>query len=217
MLPGRAALPMRRILVGSLAVLAFGVVAARAGTAIRMDIPALVEGAQLVVEVRVLATRAVRGPNNRIETEYALAVDRTFLGEAQASRSIRLPGGVLEDGRGMIVPGLRSLAAGEDAILFLSGADSAGMRMPVGLAQGELRIVTDLRGRKRIARDQAGLELVDAHGGAVAPADAAALFDYADVVARIEAAAAAKHARAQQQPAGPRTPPSTPPSKGPGR
>src|SRR5262245_36075233 len=71
--PGRVALPMRRILVGSFVCLVLGALAARAGTAVRMDVPALVEGADLVVEVRVLATRAVRESNGRIDTEYTLS------------------------------------------------------------------------------------------------------------------------------------------------
>lgn len=178
---------------------------ARAGTAVRMDVRALVEGADLALEGRVISSRAVIGPRGRIDTEYVLAVDRTFVGEAQASRAIRLPGGVLPDGRGMIVPGLPRLAVGEDAIVFLSGADASGMRMPVGLAQGRFQVVRDLAGRRRLVRDQTGLELVDPAAAPgrqaeaiVQPADAVAWFDYAAVIAEIEAAAAAKRARAHR-------------------
>lgn len=196
---------MRRILVGSpgllpsllLLILAPGHVA-RAGTAVRMDVPALVEGAEVVLEARVLSRRAVREPNGRIDTEYSLGVERTFLGEELASRAIRLPGGVLPDGRGMIVPGLPGLSVGEDVVLFLSRAGASGMRVPVGLAQGKLRIVTDPRGRRRLVRDQDGLELVDPRTGAIRAADGSAFFDYADVVARIEAASAAKRARIER-------------------
>ena len=115
-------------------------------------------------------------------------------GGAPVSRVIRMPGGVLPDGRGMVIPGLPALAVGESAILFLTRADATGMRMPVGLAQGRMRVVTDAAGRKSIVREQADLALVDARTGAAAQADAKAFYDYAATVAEIEARAAHKRA-----------------------
>ena len=162
------------------------------GTAVRLTIGELVERADLCVEGRVTAARAFAGPGRRIDTEYTFAVERTFWGEPQASRAIRIPGGVLPDGSGMAIPGLPMLAEGEAAILFLSKADALGARMPIGLAQGRISVATDAKGRKRLVRDLSGLALV-AEGGARAGAvRAQEELGYAEVVAAIESAVAAR-------------------------
>ena len=167
-----------------------------AGTAVRLDLAGLVGEADLVLEGRVVAQRVLLTAPGRIETESTLAVARTFLGEPEPRRTIRLPGGVLPDGRGMTIPGLPAIASGEEVLLLLSRPNRDGMRMPVGLAQGCLRVVLDRAGTKRLVRDQRDLVLVDAAGGAApAPASAADL-DYARTVLEIEAAVAAKRARA---------------------
>jgi hypothetical protein len=173
-----------------------------AGTAVRLSVPDLVERSDLCVEARVTAARAILEPGRRIDTEYTLSVDRTFWGEPQASRAIRLPGGVLADGRGMVIPGLPGLAVGDDVILFLSKADTSGARMPIGLAQGRMLVTTDLRGRKRVVRDQTGLDLADPRSGAAVPADGRALLEYAATVAEIEAAVASRHARVEAKKGG---------------
>jgi hypothetical protein len=159
----------------------------------------MVERSDLCLEARVTAARAVLEPEKRIDTEYTLSVERTFWGEPQASRAIRMPGGVLPDGRGMVIPGLPGLAVGDEVILFLSKSDSTGMRMPIGLAQGRMRVAADLSGRKRIVRDQQDLVLASPSGssssGEAQAADEKAVLEYAAAVAEIEAAAAAKRAR----------------------
>ena len=101
-----------------------------AGTAIRMEIAELVDGAELIVEGRILTTTSFES-EGRIETEYLIEVDRTFAGEDQPYRAMRLPGGVLEDGSGMILAGMPRIAAGEKTLLFLSGEGTTGVRMPV--------------------------------------------------------------------------------------
>jgi hypothetical protein len=168
---------------------------AEAGTAIRLDVSGLVERAELVIEGRVIAARAVLGPASRIDTEFTIAVEHTYCGDPLATRVIRWPGGVLADGRGMIVPGMPHLAVGHSAILFLTSADPSGMRMPVGLAQGELAIRVSPDGAKMLARDQSDLALIDPRTGESARADSKSFLDYADTVACIEAGVAAKRAR----------------------
>jgi hypothetical protein len=164
------------------------------GTAVRLGVADMVERSDLCLEGRVTAARAILEPGKRIDTEYTISVERTFWGEPQASRAIRIPGGVLPDGRGMVIPGLSGMATGEDVILFLSKADALGMRMPIGLAQGKMRVATDRFGKKRVLRDQAGLELASTTGTAK-PADEAASLEYAAVVAEIDAAVAARRAK----------------------
>ncbi len=160
----------------------------RAGTALRMDVPDLVEAADLVVEGRVLAARAVETASGLVETEYELLVDRTFRGAPVATRTLRLPGGVLDDGRGMVLAGVPRLLEGEDALLFLSAPGSRGVRMPVGLAQGRYRVLTRLDGSRVAVRDQADLGLVDPATGRLLGEGGAHVRDYADLVAEIQAA-----------------------------
>ena len=162
--------------------------AVRAGTALRMDVPDLVEAAELVVEGRVLAARAVETEAGLIETEYELLVDRTFRGSPLGVRTLRLPGGLLDDGRGMILAGVPHLRPGEDALLFLSAEGGRGVRLPVGLAQGRYRVLTRLDGTRIAVRDQADLGLVDPSTGRLLGTEGAHVRDYAELVAEIEAA-----------------------------
>lgn len=170
---------------------------ALAGTAVHMEVPDLVQHADLVLEARVVGTRAVVGPDGRIDTEVTLSVARTFWGEHRAVRTLRLPGGELADGRGLAIAGMPRLSVGEDALLFLS-PEARGMRMPTGLAQGKLRIVTDAQGRRALVREHAELGLLDARTGAVRPDTGVGPLDYDEAVVRIEAAVVQKRTRLQE-------------------
>jgi len=163
---------------------------ALAGTALRMDVRELSQRSDLVVEARVLGLQAFEEPDGRIETEFQLEVQRTFLGEDVVHRAIRLPGGVLPTGKGMLLAGMPSLEVGETAILFLTAPTDTGMRMPVGLAQGKMRVVTSPSGEKLVVVDRAGLELANPETGAIAEADGSLVLPYAHVLAQIEAACA---------------------------
>jgi hypothetical protein len=167
----------------------------QAGTAVRMDLAGLVEHADLVLEGRVLAAQVRRAPSGRIDTEFTLDVGRTFFGEHQAQRTIRLPGGVLPPGDGMMIPGMPSLAVGEDVLLFLGKAHASGLRMPVGLAQGKFTVVRSANGAKQLARSMESLTLVDARTGALGDLAAEPGLDHAAVTARIAALAAHKRER----------------------
>lgn len=161
-----------------------------AGTAVRLNVPDMVEHAELVVEGRVLARRALVSTRGRIETEYTLRVDETFRGEPRALRTFRLPGGTLADGRGLGIAGMPELAVGEDTLLFLTREGSSSMRMPVGLAQGKYTVLRDASGRKRLGRKLGELALVDPITRAALPAPAEGVLDYDTVVAEIRSAAA---------------------------
>ena len=160
-----------------------------AGTAIRLDLDSLFEGSDLVLEGRIGSTRVLESAPGRIETEYTLQVDRTFWGSEQAQRVVRMPGGVLPDGRGLILSGMPELRTGEDALLFLSAEGDTGVRMPVGLAQGKLRISSSLDGRRVLVGDRSQLSLASSSGGGVQEAAAHDLLDYAETVAELYAAA----------------------------
>jgi hypothetical protein len=158
-------------------------------------VPGLVDRAELVVEGRVLAERAYRAANGLVHTEYVLQCDRTFLGADAEQRVVRLPGGVLPDGSGTVIPGLPGLARGEHVVLFLSPENATGVRMPVGLAQGKLVVEAGPDGARSLVRHALDLRLLDPATGRVEEAAPRTASDYDRVVAAIEAAAAARRVR----------------------
>lgn len=170
----------------------------RAGTAVELDVPAMVEYADLVVEGRVQSATPRVSAGGRIETEYLLSVDRTYWGEDAGTRSITIPGGVLPNGRGMLVPGMPRLVPGEDVLLLLSGPGATGVRVPVGLAQGKFRLVAGPEGTRLAVREQGSLSLVNGGSASVRHADSLAVMAYADLVAELESAVALKRARLEE-------------------
>jgi len=163
-----------------------------AGTAIRLDIPEMVECADLVLEGRVRSRVVERVSERRIETKLTLDVDRTFWGEDRTERIVRLPGGVLEDHSGLVIPGMPTLEVGEEVLLFLSEEGSTGVRVPVGLSQGKLRVETSLDGQRWLTRNQGSLSVIDPRTGGVRCAGAGERLDYAEVIAEVWAAADAR-------------------------
>lgn len=157
---------------------------AGAGTAERLDLPALVQRAELIVEARVLARHALES-EGLLVTEYLLEVARTFKGAGQPYRTLRLPGGARADGSGLLIPGVPQLAPGEEAVLFLEHEGRGGARLPAGLAQGKFGVRRAADGSKRLVRDVSALALAGAPGGV------RSVTDYAELVAAIEAAARA--------------------------
>jgi len=197
---------MRRLIV-SAALVAIGTWAAasfldpavNAGTAIRLDIADMTAKADLVLEGRVMDAYVLEGETGLIETEYLLSVDRTLWGADLGTRIVRLPGGVLPDGRGMMIPGMPSIVVGEDVLLFLSKQTSWGMRMPMGLAQGKFSIVQNFAGERRLVRKQDSVTFIDASTGELSDTATGASLDYAAVVSEIHAATAQR--QSPQQPA----------------
>ena len=169
----------------------------RAGTALMMDVPALVEGSDLVLEGRIIGAVAEESAPGLIETVYTIKTYRILRGQGYRGqvREIRIPGGVLPDGRGMLLSGVSRLEVGEDALLFLSVPGPRALRMPVGLAQGRYRVETRLDGSKIVMRAQNGLGLINPATGEISEAGSLFVHDYAEFIAEIEAAVAARAAR----------------------
>lgn len=165
-----------------------------AGTAITLDIDELVEGSGLVVEGRVLSATPRWDERGRIETVYELLVERSFWGDDAAAQTVVLPGGVFPDGRGMVLAGMPQLTIGERSILFLSGEGVGGLRVPVGLSQGHVRVLDTPNGGHLAVRSHSLLHTVDALTGAPA-GPAQDVLDYGGLVAEIHAAAARRAAR----------------------
>ena len=163
------------------------------GTAVRLELPELATNAALIVEGRVLSARAVEA-NGLLQTEYLLQVARTFAGEHQPFRTLRLPGGERADGSGLVIPGMPRVVEGEDVLLFLTEEGKSGARMPIGLAQGKFEVVVLPSGAKRLAGDASGMTLVPP-GGGEAQHGGRSLIDYAEAVARIEAALTKKRSQ----------------------
>jgi len=157
---------------------------AGAGTAERLDLSTLVQRSELVVEGRVLSTRVLE-TDGLLLTEALLEVSRTFKGADHPYTTLRMPGGVRDDGSGLLVPGVPGLVEGEELLLFLGPAGRAGMRLPTGLAQGRLQLRTATDGTRELVSDTSALALV---AGGASRSGSRAVLDYADVVAGIEAA-----------------------------
>ena len=94
----------------------------------------------------------------------------------------------------MLLPGVTLPVAGEHALFFLSAAGAEGARMPVGLAQGSLRVTRASSGERYLVRDGRELVLADPDGKLTRHAGISAR-RYTDVVAEIDAAVARRLAR----------------------
>lgn len=164
----------------------------RAGTALRMDVEEVLQRSELVVEARVLSARPHRVGEGVICTDFELEVERTFWGEDHPARTVRLPGGVLPSGRGMLLPGMPPVEEGEDLLLFLGPEAASGLQMPTGLGQGKYRLVREPDGRRLAVRTAEDLVLVA--GGRARRVNGRDVVDYAELVGRLEAAAQARRA-----------------------
>jgi hypothetical protein len=136
----------------------FGV---RASTVEQLDLPGLFDRAEHVVHGRIAAKRVLVGARGRPETEYELGLIRAFWGGAANVLTFRAPGGALADGRELVIPGLPSLAVGEEVLLFLSRESRTGLRVPVGLAQGKFQVVRDAHGAATLLRGESDLDVLD--------------------------------------------------------
>lgn len=157
----------------------------QAGTALQLSLEEAFDASELVVEGRVTDARSGELPDGTIYTDWEVGVERTFWGEERETRTVRLPGGVLASGKGMLLPGMPRLAEGEEVLLLLGPESSDGLRMPTGLSQGKYRIVTASDGDRVAVQTGDHVSLLTARNTRVG--DTPDLVDYADLVARLEA------------------------------
>lgn len=162
----------------------------RAGTVEKLDLQGLFARSDLALHGRVHAAQVVLDARGRPATEYQLDVERSWWGAVGATCTFRLPGGTLPDGSGMLIPGLPRLAAGEELVVFLTPESKAGVRLPVGLAQGKFQVTRDALGRSFLVREASELHLVDPRGAAAA--DAGASLEFAATAAELERLADAR-------------------------
>lgn len=132
-----------------------------AGTVQRMDWAELTQSCEQALEGRVIAVHSRPTARGSIETQVRMQVSRRHYGGSGVEQIFRIPGGVLADGRGLLVPGMPRFLVGQELLLFLSAESTAGWRVPVGLAQGRWLIQRDAQGKKFLTRE---LVDVDAEG-----------------------------------------------------
>ena len=152
-----------------------------AGTAIRLEVSELAYNASLIVEGRVLSAQTVE-IEGLVATEYLIEVGETLAGTDLAYRTVCVPGGVREDGSGMLLAGMPMVLPGDTSLFFLTEESSNGLRMPVGLAQGKFDIVLLADGSKRLVRDASDVTLINPQTGTVQSSGGRAVYDYAQVL-----------------------------------
>lgn len=96
----------------------------------------------------------VREQNDTIETIYEIRVERAMKGAAKRGELISVvsPGGVLDDERGLLVPGAAHFAQGERVLLFLM-RDERGRWQTTDLTLGRFEFVTSTTGERLLVRD----------------------------------------------------------------
>ncbi|MFT6108010.1 MAG: molybdopterin-binding protein [Planctomycetota bacterium] len=151
-----------------------------------MDLDETFSRSELVLQGTVVTGTSGETSKGEIFTDWIIDVERTFWGPGETERTIRLPGGVLATGRGTMIPGMPRLALGEEVVLFLTDESANGMRVPVGLSQGKYRIVTGSDGSRMAVQTGDHVSLISARS--TRTVDGLEMMDYADLVARIEAA-----------------------------
>lgn len=160
-----------------------------AASAVRMDVAETALRAAEILEGQVLEVRSEQGDDGWIRSTVVLDCDRDYLaGGAGAQRELVFPGGTLEDGSGLLIPGLPTFREGEQVLVFLTAEGGGGFRMPVGLAQGKWRLLTDRDGIRWALRSDVSAAVVE-HDAEVQLFGSAAR-PYAEVRAELEAALA---------------------------
>jgi hypothetical protein len=141
-----------------IALLALAGAPARATSFVMVADEALADQAALVVEARLLG----RGPaaaSGMPVTDYLFAVERVVKGEADAAVvTVRVPGGIRADGRGLMIWGAPRFADGGRALLFLA-AERQGVRRVLHLTLGAFHL-RELDGETVALRDLSQLQEV---------------------------------------------------------
>jgi hypothetical protein len=170
---------MLRLLVFILAPLACS-----AATLQQLSIDQMTESATAIVRARVLGSSAAfTGPT--IYTHYKLQVMETWKGTA--ADEVMLPGGVA-NGYRQSFPGVPSLTAGAEYVLFLWKSSRTGITHLVGLSQGLFNLSPQPDGSAVAMRPPVGEMMLDAAGRRVT--DRAVTMNLADMRSQVSRTAA---------------------------
>lgn len=157
----------------------------RAGTAVKLSLDEAFLASDLVIEGQVTGATCGTAADGTIYTDWEIDIESTYWGDPQGTRIVRLPGGVLSNGKGMVIPGMPRLVEGEHVILMLEGESRDGMRLPTGLSQGKYRVVTSAEGERTAIRTGDHVSLITARN--TRTFDGLDMLDYADLKSRLEA------------------------------
>ena len=128
-----------------------------ATTVQRFDLAALTANAERIV-VGVCRQAQPQWVRGHIYTRYVFSVSQAIKGPAIAQLELHLPGGHLQGTVTRIV-GMPIFAPGDEAVLFLTAANSLGHSWPVGLAQGHFAIKRSAANKPRVFQELDGLAL----------------------------------------------------------
>jgi len=168
----------------------------------RLELDDLVDRADVAVHAEVLSKRSFRNEHGWVVTEVELRVAETLWGETRERRKITLPGGVLPDGSGTVIPGMPAIEVGERALLFLSPVGSKGFSVPLGLSQGKFAERVDAEGRVQFERVHGKLQHVDPASGQLATLEPRELFAKDALLGELRRLASARRDREAEERAG---------------
>jgi len=146
---------------------------ARATTMIPLDLKALVDNADRVVDATVESTESHwTAGHDAIFTDVKLRVLRVYKGAVKTGEliTVRREGGVV-DGIGQRVFGAAQFVPGEEAVVFVE--QRGGASYVVGMAQGKLHVAKQADGSRLVLPPEVGA--IHFVGGAPAPMKAVRL------------------------------------------
>lgn len=136
---------------------------AMAATLQQLSLAQMTQSATAVVRARVLNSSA-SFTGKTIYTHYKLQVSETWKGSTQTE--VMLPGGVA-GGLRQAFPGVPTLQAGNEYVLYLWTSPSTGITHIVGLSQGIFNVTKQSDGTLQASRPRIGETMLDAHGNSV--------------------------------------------------
>ena len=128
-----------------------------ATTVQRFDLAALTANAERIV-VGVCRQAQPQWVRGQIYTRYVFSISQAIKGPAISQLELHLPGGRLQDAVTRIV-GMPIFVPGDEAVLFLTAANTLGHAWPVGLAQGRFAIKRSAANKPRVFQELNGLAL----------------------------------------------------------
>lgn len=132
---------------------------ASAATVLRFDTEDLTDRAAVIVHGKVTYKQSRKTAKGSIVTDLRLEVITPVKGLQGKTFGFAVFGGVLGT-RGSAISGAPTFELGEEVLVFLDREGKAGLRTPIGLAQGKFSIRV-VNGKKLAFRDMEGLQLMD--------------------------------------------------------
>jgi hypothetical protein len=156
---------------------------AGAATLQQLSMDQMTQSATAIVRARVTGSSA-SFTGSTIYTHYKLQITETWKGFP--AKEVMLPGGVA-DGYRQTFPGIPSLQAGTEYVLFL-WTSSTGITHLVGLGQGLFNVATQTDGPIQVSRAEIGETMLDSAGRVVR--DQAVRMQLSDMKTRVSRFAA---------------------------